>query len=185
MADVAAAGFGQSAFVTLSVIALFSTANTVLILLMSSARLLYGMAEDGMVSRVMAQIHGRRRTPYVATVFVAAASMTVLISMETIGAVANLTNFTLLATFVIINAAVIVLRFTEPDTPRPFHIPGNLGRLPIVPVLGVVSSLFLLVQVGLSTILLGVAFAGMGVPVFLISRRHRRNYSGNTTDKVL
>jgi amino acid transporter len=38
----------------LAVIALFSTANTVLILIMSSARLMYGMVQDGSLPRRLA-----------------------------------------------------------------------------------------------------------------------------------
>ena len=57
LADVVAESLGRRAFFGLSVIALFSTANTVLILLMSASRLLYGMAEDGKVPKFLAAVH--------------------------------------------------------------------------------------------------------------------------------
>ena len=54
-------------------------------------------------------------------------------ALKNISIVANLTNFTLLAAFVMINLAVIVLRYREAETPRPFRVWGNLGKFPIIP----------------------------------------------------
>ncbi|MBC8351231.1 MAG: amino acid permease [Planctomycetes bacterium] len=157
LADVAAVALGHQAFLLLAVIALFSTGNTVLILLMSAARLLYGMAEDGALPQALARIHKSRQSPYVATSAVAIIAIAMIASLRNIAVVANLSNFSLLVTFVIINSAVIVLRFREPQAARPFKIPGNVGSLPLVPVLGVVSSLFMLLFVGWKVIVIGTA----------------------------
>ena len=121
---MAAYALGNQAFVILSVIALFSTANTVLIMLMSAARLLYGMAEDGSLPRVLAKVHQTRRSPYVATYVVGLISVGMIVALQNIAVVASVTNFALLATFVIINGAVIVLRYREPNVARPFNVPG-------------------------------------------------------------
>jgi APA family basic amino acid/polyamine antiporter len=135
LADVAAVALGHRAFFVLSIIALFSTANTVLILLMSAARLLYGMAEDGSLPRKLAKIHPSLHSPYAATLVVAAVAILMIVTLRNITIVANVTNFSLLSTFVIINAAVVVLRYREPNVDRPFKVPGRLGRLPLIPVL--------------------------------------------------
>ena len=170
LADVAAVALGYRAFFVLSIIALFSTANTVLILLMSAARLLYGMAEDGSLPRQLAKIHQSRGSPYVATLVVAAVAIAMIVTLRNITIVANVTNFSLLSTFVIINAAVVVLRYREPDADRPFKTPGSLGRLPVIPVLGVLSSLFMLLYVGWTATLVGAAFAMVGLMLYQIRR---------------
>ncbi len=175
LADVAAVALGQSAFFALSIIALFSTANTVLILLMSAARLLYGMAEDGSLPRTLAKVHRSRHSPYVATLVVAAVAVAMILALRNIAIVANVTNFSLLATFAIINAAVVVLRYREPDVDRPFRVPGRVGRLPVIPVLGVLSSLFMLLFVGWTATLVGSGLGILGLLLYQVSRRLGRS----------
>ncbi len=168
LADVAAMALGHKAFLGLSVIALFSTGNTVLILIMSAARLLYGMAEDGKMPKILAAIHRTRRSPYTATLAVAAVSVAIIAALKDITAVANLTNFALLTAFVIINSAVVVLRYREPNAPRPFRIPGRIGKLPLIPVVGIITSSFLLYYVGVTAILLGIGLGMIGLVLYLI-----------------
>ena len=165
LADVAAIALGHRAFIGLSIIALFSTGNTVLILIMSAARLLYGMAEDGKMPHCLAAIHKSRHSPYMATLAVATMSVLIIVALKNISVVANLTNFALLAAFVIINAAVVVLRFREPSTHRPFRVPGNIGRLPLIPLLGIITSLFLLAFVGWTAILMGLSLCLLGLVI--------------------
>ncbi len=175
LADVAAVALGQRAFLALSVIALFSTGNTVLILIMSAARLLYGMAEDGRMPHGLAAIHRSRHSPYMATLAVASVSVIMIVSLKQIAIVADLTNFTLLAAFAIINVTVVVLRFREPDTDRPFRIRGNLGRLPLIPVFGVLTSLFMLLYVEMTAIAIGLSLALIGLVIYFIPFRRRGN----------
>lgn len=171
LADVAAVALGRRAFVGLSIIALLSTANTVLILIMSAARLLYGMAEDGKMPRILAAIHETRQSPYMATVAIAAVSVAIIATLKKIAAVANLTNFALLAAFVIINVVVVVLRYKEPNTHRPFRIPGRIGTLPLVPVLGIITSLLMIAYVGLTAILMGLSLCALGMLIYMIPIR--------------
>jgi APA family basic amino acid/polyamine antiporter len=63
---------GEGAPEMLSVIALFATANTVLITLIVSARMLYGMANNRSLPDVLARVHKKRRTPWIAVWVVAA-----------------------------------------------------------------------------------------------------------------
>jgi APA family basic amino acid/polyamine antiporter len=177
LADVAALALGHQAFLGLSVIALFSTGNTVLILLMSGARLLYGMAEDGSLPRIFAKLHQSRNSPYVATCSVAALAIVMIVSLRNILAIANLTNFTLLTTFTLVNAAVIVLRYREPNAVRPFRVPGRLGRLPVIPVLGVLSSLTMLLFVGWKAALIGTALVVAGLVFYELSGWLRGRHS--------
>ena len=170
LADVAAVALGQKAFFVLSVIALFSTGNTVLILLMSAARLMYGMAEDGNLPHTFAKVHERFQTPYMATGAVAALAIVLIVTLKKLTVVANLTNFSLLATFAIINAAVIVLRFREPETHRPFQVPVRLGRLPVIPCLGAISSLAMLLFVGWMALIVGTALLLAGFGAYLMRR---------------
>jgi APA family basic amino acid/polyamine antiporter len=59
--------------------------------------------------------------------------------------VASLSSLGVTLVFIAINAAVIVLRYAQPNLKRPFAVP-SLGRLPITAVLGAIASLLLAAQ---------------------------------------
>jgi amino acid transporter len=56
----------------------------------------------------------------------------VLIFTGDIAFIANVTNFTLFITFIVINASVIALRYHSPDATRAFRVPGSVCRLPVL-----------------------------------------------------
>jgi APA family basic amino acid/polyamine antiporter len=91
-----------------------------------------------------------------------------LIFAGDIAFIANVTNFTLFITFMVINAAVIVLRYHSPHTPRPFRIPCSFGRLPLVPVAGIVFCIFLLGVQDLAVLTFGTVLTGVGVVLMVI-----------------
>lgn len=166
-ADVAAVALGPAAFTVISVIALFATANTALLMMMASSRIIYGMASSFSLPSLFARVHSRTRTPWTAIVAVALATLAFLFAGE-IDFVANITNFTLFVTFVVINASVILLRYRAPDAPRPFRIPGAVGSLPVIPVVGIVSSLFLLIQLDSLVLLIGSVLVVLGAGIALL-----------------
>ncbi|QYZ79439.1 amino acid permease [Methanofollis formosanus] len=161
-AEIAGAALGPNAFAALTIVALFATANTTLLLIVAASRLAYGMAAAGSFPAVLATIHQRFGTPWIAVAGVGAVAAAFTLAGE-IAFVANLTNFALFLTFVLINATVIVLRVRRPDAPRPFRVPLAVGPVPVVPVLGILFSLFLLAQLETRVYLLGLLLAGAGV----------------------
>jgi APA family basic amino acid/polyamine antiporter len=171
---VAVAVWGDAGAVTLSVIALFATANTVLLLLLAASRISYGMARSGTLPGLLTRVHRTRHTPYVAIMAVSLASLLFLF-LGDIGFVANVSNFTLFVTFIMVNGSVIILRLRNPGKTRPFTIPGAIGKVPVFPVLGILSCALLFVQLtpeviaigALLTIAGGIAalFAGRRIPM--------------------
>ncbi|MDK2890083.1 MAG: basic amino acid/polyamine antiporter, family [Methanoculleus sp.] len=166
-ADVASVALGPAAFTLISVIALFATANTALLMMMASSRIIYGMASSFSLPAFLARVHPRTRTPWTAIVAVALASTVFLFAGE-IDFVANVTNFTLFVTFVVINASVVLLRYRAPDVARPFRIPGSIGSMPVIPVVGIISSLFLLVQLDPLVLLVGGLLVVLGAGIALV-----------------
>lgn len=76
--------------------------------------------------------------------------------------VANIANFTLFVTFFVINASMIVLRYKEPDVKRPFRVPFTIGRFPLLALLGMLVSIFMLLQLEAKVILVGTALVVAG-----------------------
>jgi len=67
LAMVAEKAFGYQGIVLLSFIALFATTNTVLMMLVSGSRIIFGMAKDSSIPNIFTMIHKYNRTPWVAT----------------------------------------------------------------------------------------------------------------------
>ncbi|HII07253.1 MAG TPA: amino acid permease [Methanotrichaceae archaeon] len=160
-AEVAAEALGADAFIVISVIALFATANTVLLMLLAASRIAYGMAESSSMPAILAKVHPVRRTPWVAILVVMLLSMVFVFSGD-IAFVASANDFILFATFIVINGGLIALRYKDPDRPRPFRVPLSIGRLPIPPVLGILTCIFLIIHLDTAAILVGFGLALIG-----------------------
>jgi basic amino acid/polyamine antiporter, APA family len=167
-ADVVSSTLGPDAAVIIAIVALFATANTALMSMYASSRILYGMAGSSSLTARLAWVHPDRRTPWIAISICGVLSV-MLIFAGDIAFIANVTNFTLFITFIVINAAVIVLRYHSPQTPRAFRIPYAIGRLPLVPVAGIVFCIFLLAVQDLAVLTLGVVLTGVGVMLMVIT----------------
>ncbi|VVB68151.1 Amino acid permease [uncultured archaeon] len=160
-ADIAFAALGQNASSIISVMALFAIANSALFMLLASSRVVYGMAESGSLPGKLARVHPVTRTPWVAILLSMGFCMAFVL-LNDINFVANVNNFTLFITFVVVNAALIVLRYKMPDMPRPFRVPISLGRLSLLPVLGIVFNIFMLLQLSLQVLTIGLALTALG-----------------------
>lgn len=169
-ATVASAAWGGDASILMSVIALFATANTVLMMMFASSRISYGMARAGALPPFMAKVHADRHTPWISIILVGGGALLFMLAGD-IAFVANIANFTLFVTFVVVNLSVIILRYREPRSVRPFTIPGNIGRFPLFPFLGLVACIFLLVQLETLVLGLGALLTGIGIVVVLVFGR--------------
>ncbi|HIJ99077.1 TPA: amino acid permease [archaeon] len=155
LADVASSALGGNAFLILSIIALFATSNTALLMMLASSRIMYGMARDHGFPEIFSRVHAIHRTPYFAVFLVMLISVLFAL-VGKIEVVADLTNFVAFITFIVINASVILLRQKFPKTNRHFHTPGRIGKIPILPVLGIIFSAFMLLNLGIWILIYGV-----------------------------
>jgi APA family basic amino acid/polyamine antiporter len=166
---VASKIFGQKAFVILSVIALFATTNTVLIILVAAARMIYGMARDKSLPRILSSIDPRKRTPLVAILAVMILSI-VFAFIGDIDFVANVTSLGAFITFAFVNASLIWLRFTKPKFKRSFKVPLNIGKFPVLPFLGLITCVFMISRFHLDTIGIMLGIIASGVIIFYLKR---------------
>src|SRR3989338_2799467 len=143
LADVAASVFGSPAFIILGIIALFSTSDTILITLLTTSRMIYGMSERKFLPLIFSKVHKKRRTPYLA-VFVTGLIALFFTFFEDIGFIADLTTVLMFATFALVNLAAITLRY-KVKKKRKFRMPLNIGNFPVIALLGVLVSLAMLV----------------------------------------
>ncbi|MFC7138147.1 APC family permease [Halobaculum litoreum] len=142
---VAAAGGGAAVGSLVGAIALTSTANTVLILLVSTSRLTYGVSKSEYRSfpTLFSRIHPRRRTPHLAVALVGGLTVPFVLLGDLV-VVAGVANAALLVVFVAVNAALVKLRWDRPDEHGGFTAPATVGRVAVTGVLGVLTSAALL-----------------------------------------
>ena len=134
--------FTASHIITLG--ALAGLTSVMLVMLLGQTRVLYSMANDGLLPRkFFAAVHPKFRTPYKNTILVGvlAAIVGSVTPIEDIGKMVNIG--TLLA-FVIVCIAVMVLRNTNPTQPRPFRTP----LVPLVPILGIGFNGYMMYKLG-------------------------------------
>ena len=170
LADVAKRGLGAQGHIIFSGIALFAITNTVLITLVAGSRIIYGMARVEAFPYILAKVHSKTKTPWMAII----AIMLIAIGFSFIGdivIVANITVFAVVITFAAVNLSVIVLRYTEPDIERKFKIPINIGKFPILPMLGLGISVYMAFQFEMEVMLVGLAIISVGALFYVIFNR--------------
>ena len=174
LADVATRGLGIEGGITMSAIALFATASTVLITLVAGARILYGMAKSGSLPSIFSRVHSKTGTPWVAVIGIFVTSVTFAFIGDIV-IVANIVVFAIVITFAMINLSVILLRYVRPDEIRPFRVPLNVGKFPILPLFGFVITVYMALQFELEIILAGVGIIGAGCIFYLVYNKQKKN----------
>lgn len=174
LADVASVALGSDAFLVMSIVALFSTANTSLLMMLGGSRILYGMAESGSLPQVFSRIHPKRQTPWVAILTIAVISI-LFMFVGDIVIVANISNFMIFVIFFMVNISLIRLRYREPDVKRPFKSPLNIGRFAVLPALGAISTVFLFSHLSLEVIIYGSIILILGIVISLIANQNTKH----------
>ncbi|HDJ96790.1 MAG TPA: amino acid permease [Candidatus Aenigmarchaeota archaeon] len=151
---------GDSAFRLLGIIALFATANTLLVLLIVSSRMLYGMAKEGCLPKLLSKIHKKRRTPHI-SIFTIMVTVIGLALTGKIEFVANVTNLATFITFFMINLTLIVARYRIKKE-RKFKVPLNVGRFPLLSLFGLLSCGFMISQFKIDVATSGLLFISIG-----------------------
>ena len=172
LADVAAGVLGNKGSITLSLIALFATASTVLITLVAGARILYGMAKSNSLPQILGRIHPKTNTPWIAVIGIFVTSIAFAFVGDIV-IVANITVFAVVITFAVINLAVIVLRYTESELDRPFKVPVNIGKFPILPLFGFGTTIYMILQFEIGVAIVGLTIIGVGAIVYVILKKSR------------
>jgi basic amino acid/polyamine antiporter, APA family len=146
-------------------IALMAVANSALINMIMASRIVYGMADQGIVARLFSRTLPGRRTPVAAIIFTTAIAV-VLISTGDLSTLADTTVVLLLSVFTIVNIAVLVLRRESVDHEH-FHAPS------VFPVLGALISVALLVDTALddaAVLLRALILLAVGAVLWLVNR---------------
>jgi APA family basic amino acid/polyamine antiporter len=142
-------------------IGLLALSNGALINMIMASRLLYGMAQEGVVPRPFAKVLPGRRTPWFAIVFTSSIAA-VLVATGDLGSLADTTVALLVVVFGIVNVCVLVLRRERVEHEH-FRVPS------LVPIVGVGISAALLTQIEPATYRRAALLVSLGVALWIVN----------------
>jgi APA family basic amino acid/polyamine antiporter len=138
--------------------AVFGLATVMLVMLLGQTRVFFSMSRDGLLPKWASAIHPKFRTPWITTIVFGsfAAIMPAFLPIENLS---QLVNIGTLLAFTIVCAGVWVLRVRQPEMHRPFKTP----LVPLVPILGIITALYLMSRLALITwaVMLGWLLIGL------------------------
>lgn len=163
-------GFGGKLITIGILVSIYGTLNGYT---MTGMRLPYAMALENELpfSKQLRQLN-RFQIPYVAGIF----QLVLSIALMFVGGFDTLTDmliFVIWLFYTLVFVAVIKLRITEPDLPRPYKVP----LYPVVPIIGILGGLFIIVMTLISEFqlaVIGLLLTLAGLPLYFYMQKRKR-----------
>ena len=147
--------------------------SVLLVMLMSQPRIFFSMSRDRLLPQGISKIHPKYGTPYITTA-ITCIVVAIFAGFTRIEVVGEMTSIGTLFAFVVVCAAVMVLRVKRPDVKRPFTAPG--GQL--TPILGVLSCSYLMLSLATLTWVRFLVWLNIGMVIYwFYSRSHSPLYN--------
>lgn len=148
-----------SKLVTVAILAGFS--SVILVMLLGQSRVFFSMSKDGLLPKVFSDVHPKYKTPYKGNLVILAlvAAFAAFVPGDVVG---HMTSIGTLFAFILVCAAVIILRKKEPDMPRQFKTP----LVPLIPILGIVACGAMIFGLGLENWLRLFVWLALGFVIY-------------------
>lgn len=137
-------------------------ASVIMVMLMGQSRVFFSMSRDGLVPKVFSDVHKKFRTP-AKNNFLFMLLVSVFAAFVPANVVGEMTSIGTLFAFILVCIGVIIMRKSQPNAPRVFKTP----LVPLVPILGVATCLFMMVFLPLDTWIRLVAWMMIGFDLYL------------------
>ena len=141
--------------------------------MMGASRIGYALSRDGLLPKGFSRLHPKRKVPTRATWTIGVVSAA-MAGLFPIAEIAEMINIGVLMAFVLVSAAVVVLRRTKPDLKRSFRCPA----VPLIPILSIVFAVWLMTYLRWETWVRMGAWLAIGLLVYGF-------YSYRNTRKVI
>jgi len=158
--------------------ALAGLTSVMLVMLLGQTRVLYAMANDGLLPRTFfADVHPKFRTPWKNTILVGLLAA-IVGSVTPIDDIGKMVNIGTLLAFVIVCIAVMVLRQKNPTQPRPFRTPW----VPFVPIMGILFNGYMMYKLGWVNWARLIIWLIIGLVVYFTYGRHHSRVQAMPAD---
>ncbi|HMT30889.1 MAG TPA: amino acid permease, partial [Bacteroidia bacterium] len=155
-------------------------ASVILVMLMGQSRVFFSMSKDGLLPKVFSDIHPKFSTPAKSNIMFMV-FVSIFAAFVPARVVGEMTSIGTLFAFILVCIGVIVMRRSMPDAPRAFRTP----LVPLIPVLGVGTCLFMMVFLPFDTWIRLIAWMIIGLDVYLfygLNHSHFKSKSITTMD---
>ena len=150
--------------------AIAGLASVMLVMLLGQSRVFYSMSRDGLLWQWASKIHTRFRTPYISSLVVGV-FVAILATLVPLNVLNEMTSVGTLLAFVLVSAGVWIMRVRHPHLNRPFRTP----MVPLVPILAIIFSGLLIVNLAYLTQLRLVGWLLIGMVIyFTYSVKHSK-----------
>jgi APA family basic amino acid/polyamine antiporter len=137
--------------------------TVILVMFYGLTRIFLAMSRDGLLPGTFKKVHPKTHTPV--RIIIAAGILIALIAgFAPMASVTELVNIGTLMAFVVVCGGVVVLRYTKPDLHRPFKVAFS----PWVPLLGVLTCLYLVFSLPVATWVYFGIWMGIGAVLYFV-----------------
>ena len=141
--------------------------TVMLVLFYGLTRIFLAMSRDGLLPQIFSKTNENTKTP-IRIILLCGILMATLSAVIPISDLAELVNIGTLFAFIVVCSGVLYLHYTQPEMHRPFKTPG----MPYIPILGIVSCFYLIINLPWITMLRFVIWMFIGLVLyFSYSRR--------------
>jgi len=158
--------------IVLAILAGYS--SVILVMLLGQSRVFFSMSKDGLLPPVFSRVHPKFRTPARSN-FLFMVFVSLFAAFVPARVVGEMTSIGTLFAFILVCIAVMVLRKKNPEAPRAFKTP----LVPLVPVLGIFTCLFMMVFLPLDTWIRLIVWMMLGLDIYLGYSMYKSKLSGN------
>lgn len=156
--------------VLVSIAAVAGLTSVILVELVTISRIGFAMGRDGLLPKAVAKVSPRFGTPTRLTIGVVV-FVAVLGALVPLAELAEMVSIGALFAFLLVSAAVPILRRTKPDLKRPFRVPLS----PLVPVLSGLACVYLMVNLVVETWIRFLVWLVLGLLIYFgYGRRNAR-----------
>lgn len=142
--------------------------TVMLVIFYGLSRIFLAIARDGLLPKYFSIIHEKNKTPTRIILF-CAVFIALIAGLTPIGTLAELVNIGTLFAFAMVCGGVLILHYKKPGLHRSFRTPC----MPYVPILGILSCLYLITNLAWMTILRFVVWFSVGMIIyFAFGRKH-------------
>ena len=155
---------------------LFGYSSVILVMLMGQSRVFYSMSKDGLIPKIFSHINPKTQTP-ASSNFLFMIFVSLFAAFVPARVVGEMTSIGTLFAFILVCAGIWVMRVKMPELPRSFKTP----LVPLVPILGIVTCLFMMVFLAPDTWIRLVLWMIIGLDIYLVYGA-KNSHLGDGTD---
>lgn len=161
-----------------SVAGIVATLTTINGAMAGGTRIAFALSRNDFLPSIFKKIHPRYRSPFTALALTTLLAVLFVLT-RSIDFIVYAISLGYSVTAIMVALALIRLRKTEPHLHRPFKVPF----FPHVPILAIITLSFMIITMSLESLVLGIAFGGIGLLLLFVGKRIRKKQTLEEADE--